>query len=67
MGKKIKLIDIDKKKDAQVLEDISLTPSQRFVRMFELIEFCAQFSHGDNVPLGKDGRTVITLKKKKTV
>lgn len=61
---KIQLLDIDKKKDAQVIDDISLTPSQRFMRMFELIEFCALFSRGAKTPLDKEGWTVITLKKK---
>ena len=63
---KIELIDIDKKKDAPVLRDISFTPAQRFVRMFDLIEFCTVFSPAPKTPLDKEGWTVITLTKKTT-
>jgi len=52
---KIELIDIDKKKEAQVLQDISFTPSERFVRMFDLIEFCIAFSGFPKVILDKKG------------
>jgi hypothetical protein len=36
--KKAVFVPLDKKKEAQVLEDISLTPQQRVDRMFELME-----------------------------
>jgi hypothetical protein len=61
---KIELIDIDKKKEAQELQDISFTPSERFVRMFDLIEFCIAFSPLPKIALTKDGYHVVTLKKK---
>lgn len=61
---KIKLVDRDKKKDDQVLQDISMTPEQRFVRMFDLIEFCIEFSRDPKPPLDKKGCTIITLKRK---
>ena len=52
MARRIELIDLAKKKEAQMLYDISLTPSQRFVRMFDLIEFCILFSKEKKVPKG---------------
>ena len=61
---KIQLIDINKKKEAQVLQDISFTPAERFVRMFDLIEFCIAFSVFPKVPLGKENFNVVVLKKK---
>lgn len=60
---KIQLIDINKKKEAQVLQDISFTPAERFVRMFDLIEFCIAFS-GPKVHLDKENFNVVVLKKK---
>jgi hypothetical protein len=63
---KIQLIDKDKKKDAQILQDLSLTPSQRFIRMFDLIEFCIAFSKSDITPLSNSDYHVINLKKKAT-
>lgn len=60
---KIQIIDKDKKKDAQVLQDLSLTPSQRFVRMFDLIEFCVVFSKSNVAPLNNSDYHVINLKK----
>jgi hypothetical protein len=61
---KIQIIDKDKKKDAQVLHDLSLTPSQRFVRMFDLIKFCITFSKSDITPLSNSDYHVINRKKK---
>jgi len=43
---KIQIVDKDKKKEALVLQDISMTPSERFIRMFDLIEFSIAFSKG---------------------
>jgi hypothetical protein len=43
---KIQVIDKDMKKEAQILQDISFTPEQRFIRMFDLIEFGIVFSKG---------------------
>lgn len=60
---KIQIIDINKKEDAKILRDISLTPSERFVRMFDLIEFSIAFSVSKKVPQSKKGCDVITLKK----
>lgn len=60
---KIQIIDKDKKKDAQVLQDISMTPSQRFIRMFDLIEFCITFSGGQKPPVEYNFCNVINLKK----
>ena len=62
---KIELIDIDKKKEGQILQDVSLTPEQRFVRMFDLIEFCIAFSRLPKVILEKKDLTVFTLSKRK--
>jgi hypothetical protein len=61
--KKIELIDLQKKKDDQVLQDISLSPAERFVRMFDLIEFCFAFSRLPKMNSEIKGMTVITLKK----
>jgi hypothetical protein len=61
---KIQIIDKDKKKDAQVLQDISMTPSQRFIRMFDLIEFCIAFSRNQEPTVENNVTSVITLKKK---
>jgi len=61
---KIELIDFSEKKEGQILQDISFTPAERFVRMFDLIEFCIVFSGSPKVPLNKAGYTVVTLKKK---
>ncbi len=36
--KKAVFVPFDKKKEAQVMEDISLTPQQRVDRMFDLID-----------------------------
>lgn len=63
-NKKIELIDLDKEKDAQVLQDISFTPSERFLRMFDLVEFCIAFSDTPKIPLNKRNCYVFTLKKK---
>jgi hypothetical protein len=62
--KKIELIDLKIKKEGQVLQDISLTPSERFVRMFDLIEFCIAFSRFPQIPIDKNDFNVITLKKR---
>ena len=61
---KIQLIDIDKKKDAQILQDIAMTPSERFVRMFDLIEFGLAFSQFRKIPEDREGWTTFTLKKR---
>jgi len=36
----------------------------RFVRMFDLIEFCIAFSPSPKIALNKYGYNVVTLKKK---
>lgn len=61
---KIELVDIKEKKDSQILEDINLSPSQRFERMFDWIEFCIAFSKTPKMPTDKVGWTTVILKKK---
>jgi hypothetical protein len=63
MKKKIEVIDINKKKEGQILQDISLTPGERFVRMFDLIEFGFAFSSLPKVMEERIGMTVFTLRK----
>ena len=61
---KVQIIDREKKKEAQVLQDMSMTPTQRFIRMFDIIEFCIAFSRYPHEPMDDTNATVITLKKK---
>jgi len=63
---KLQIVDINKKKDYQVLQDLRFSSSQRFVRMFDLIEFCIAFSRHPQLPIDERGRNIITLKKKST-
>jgi hypothetical protein len=63
---KLQIVDINKKKDYQVLQDLRFSSSQRFVRMFDLIEFCIAFSGQAQLPIDDRGRNIITLKKKST-
>jgi hypothetical protein len=62
-GRKLELISLKEKKDGQVLQDISLTPQQRFVRMFDLIEFSFAFSPRPKIDSDRPGMTVFVLKK----
>jgi hypothetical protein len=62
---KIELISLKEKKDGQILQDISLTPEQRFVRMFDLIEFNFAFSPRPKINSDRPGMTEFVLKKVK--
>ena len=61
--KKIELVNIKTKKDSQILQDISMTMEERFIRMFDLIEFCFAFFRLPKIPTVRNGMTVFTLKK----
>jgi hypothetical protein len=61
--RKLELVSLEEKKEGQVLQDISLTPEQRFVRMFELIEIGFAFSPRPKVDSDRPGMTVFVLKK----
>ena len=47
-----------------MLRDVSFTPAERFVRMFDLIEFCIAFSALPKLNLDKEKFNVIVLKRK---
>lgn len=61
---KIQVIDRNKKKDAQILQDISMTPAERFKRMFDLIEFCIIFSKAPQLPFDNADEPFFILKRK---
>jgi hypothetical protein len=61
---KVQLVDIEDKKEAQVRRDMSLTPEERFKRMFDLIEFCAVFSKVPKPILVDHSLQVFVLRKR---
>jgi len=63
MKQKPLLIDLDDKKDAQILQDMAMTPLQRWEKMFQLIEFSVAFSK-DKKLLHDEKENCFTLKKK---
>lgn len=62
--KKARFVKISEKKDQQVLDDIRMTPQERFLRMFELIELSIALSPNKKIKEFYDDR-FIELKRKK--
>ena len=61
--KKAQFIKLSEKKDQQVLDDIQMTPEERFVNMFKLIELSLLFSPDKQLKVFTDDR-FIELKRK---
>lgn len=62
--KKAQYIPFADKKDQQVLDDIRMTPEERFMKMIELIELSLTFSPTRRLKVFTDDR-FIELKRKK--
>lgn len=62
--KKVQLIPLKNKKDAQVLEDIALGPLGRFHKMFDLIELGILFSKNQKLKM-PENKNAFTLKRLK--
>jgi len=61
--KKAQYIPFDQKKDQQVLDDIRMTPEERFMKMIELIELSIALSPTGRLKVFTDDR-FIELKRK---
>ena len=61
--KKAQFIKLSDKKDQQVLDDIRMTPEERFLKMFKLIELSLLFSPDKRLKVFSDDR-FIELKRK---
>ena len=61
--KKAQFIKLSEKKDQQVLDDIQMTPEERFMKMFKLIELSLLFSPDKQLKVFSDTR-FIELKRK---
>ena len=61
--KKAQFINLSDKKDQQVLDDIRMTPEERFIKMFKLIELSLLFSPDKRLKVFSDDR-FIELKRK---
>lgn len=64
MNKRIQIISIDAKKEAQILEDMRMTPEQRFRRMFDLIELSIRLSNGRPLKVYDPNDGAIVLKRR---
>lgn len=62
--KKAQYIPLSDKKDQQVLDDIRMTPEERFMKMIELIELSLTFSPTQRLKVFTDDR-FIELKRNK--
>ncbi len=56
--KKAQSIPFSAKKDQQVLDDIHMTPEQRFMKMIELIELSLAFSPTQRLKVFTDDRFI---------
>ena len=63
MKPKPQLVEFQDKKYAQALQDMAMTPLQRWHKMFEMIEFSVAFSKDKKI-LHDDTANCFTLKKK---
>ena len=61
--KKAQFIPFSEKKDQPILDDIRMTPEERFIKMFELIELSLLFSPNKQLKVFPDDR-FIELKRK---
>ena len=61
--KKAQFIRFTKKKDQQILDDIQMTPQERFLKMFKLIELSIALSPEKRLKVFSDDR-FIELKRK---
>lgn len=61
--KKVQIIPFENKKDAQVELDRQMTPEQRWVRMWELIELSIAFSPTKQLKVFDEPDKFITLKR----
>ena len=64
MKKQIQIIPIENKKDAQIEEDIRMTPLQRWIRMWELIELSIALTPHKQLKVVDQPDRFITLKRK---
>jgi hypothetical protein len=62
--KKAYFVPMEKKHEAQVLQDISLSPSERVLRMFELMEALSFLRKYEPIQVSEGG-VVVTLKRRK--
>ncbi len=61
--KKAQFIRFTEKKDQQILDDIQMTPQERFLKMFKLIELSIALSPEKRLKVFSDDR-FIELKRK---
>ena len=61
--KKIQIIPLENKKDAQIEQDIRMTHAQRWERMWQLIEFSIALSPNKSLKSFEQPDKFITLKR----